>query len=50
MNLMESVVEILKNEYGIDSPEQLVEAVSKLGLIDLALFCAEIPKEKEIAS
>lgn len=50
MNRMESVVEILKSEYGIASPEQLVEAISKLGFIDLAPFCAEIPKEKEKAS
>lgn len=50
MDRAESVVEILKSEYGICSLTQLQEAISKLGCIDLAPFCAEIPKEKEKAS
>lgn len=50
MDRLEGVVEILKSEYGIASLAQLQEAISKLGLVDLSLFCAEIPTEKEKAS
>lgn len=50
MNKATGVVEIMKTEYGIESLAQLQDAISKLGLIDLSPFCADIPKEKEKAS
>lgn len=50
MDRLEVIAEILKSEYGITSSAQLKEAISKLGLVDLSLFCAEIPKEKEKTS
>lgn len=50
MNRAPGVVEILKIEYGIETLAQLQEAISKLGLIDLSPFCADIQKEKEKAS
>ena len=50
MNKATGVVEILKTEYGIESLAQLQDAISKLGLIDLSPFCADIPKEKEKTS
>lgn len=46
MNRAPGVVEILKTEYGIETLAQLQEAISRLGLIDLSPFCADIPKEK----
>lgn len=50
MSRAPGVVEILKTEYGIETLAQLQEAISKLGLIDLSPFCADIPKEKEKSS
>ena len=50
MSRKEFIVEILKNEYGIETSDQLWDRISKLGLLDLSPFCAEIPKKKEKAS
>lgn len=44
------VVVILKSEYGIETQEQLQEAIRKLGFIDISPFCAEISNVKERAS
>ena len=50
MSRKEFIVEILKSEYGIETPDQLWDRISKLGLLDLSPFCDEIPKKKEKAS
>jgi len=43
------IVEILKTEYGIETMEQLQEAILKLGLIDISTFCSTPPIRKESA-
>lgn len=50
MNRMDDVVEILKNEYGIETVAELQDAILKLGSIDISPFCGEIPKKEERAS
>ena len=42
MSRKEFIVEILKSEYGIETPDQLWDRISKLGPLDLSPFCAEI--------
>ena len=43
MNRSEAIWEILKTEYGITSPKELLEAIEKQPRIDISVFC----KEKE---
>lgn len=46
MSAQAGVIEILKNEYGIESAAQLQQAIENLGFLDLAPFCAELPKKE----
>jgi len=46
---LDSMLKILKEEYGIKTAEQLDKAIGKLSVIDLTPFCGEIKKVKEIA-
>ena len=47
MDVKEAVVEILRDEYGIESMRELDEAIARLGSIDLFPFCGSLSKEKE---
>lgn len=38
---MSSPAEILKEQYGITTIEQLNEAIAELGFLDISLFCTE---------
>ena len=46
---LETVLKILKEEYGIQTIQQLDKAIGKLTVIDLTPFCGEIKQVKEIA-
>lgn len=46
MDRAKDVVELLKNEYGIESLWQLQRAISELACIEISPFCAEIKKGK----
>lgn len=41
------VVEILREEYGIENMAELNEAIAKLGVIDLSPFCGVIKQRKK---
>lgn len=45
MNKPNEAVELLKNEYGIKTMRDLDEAISKLGFLDISLFCTELCKQ-----
>lgn len=40
------LMEILKNEYGIDSRRDLTQAMKRQGILDISPFCSEIKKEE----
>ena len=44
MSLLEDIMEILRKEYGINSPAELDEALAKQERIDISPFCTP-PKE-----
>lgn len=42
---LDELMQILKEEYGIETPEKLREAVKKLGGIDITPLAARLPDE-----
>lgn len=47
MERKKAIIEILDEQYGIRTCEQLQEAISHLGFIDVSVFCGKLPPEEE---
>ncbi len=46
MSQKERLLEILKTEYGIETPTQLRDAVLRTGGLDVSVFCAQKTKKE----
>ncbi len=47
MGKLEDLFQILKEEYGIETKEQLIAEVKKLGGIDISPMCCPVPTRKK---
>jgi hypothetical protein len=45
MDETNDIFEILKEEYGINSPRELNEAIERIGFIDMFPFCGPIKQQ-----
>lgn len=50
MDRLAELFELLKKEYGIETPEQLYEAIRDLPKLDITPMCADVTKEKRRVS
>lgn len=43
----DKIMEILRKDFNISTPDELNEAFVKLGIIDISPFCCEIKKRRQ---
>ena len=43
-----NIIEILKNEYGFTSEEDLDKAIAEIGFLDISVFCLKAKGKKKV--